>query len=380
MRVQVDDYLKKRGKTLDELLSCPSALVKEEEGVQASTDRPLYQSATTGRIRKRPDRLQLSHAVTGPDIKCPTCETVVHSIRALTYHKKRVCKPRPSKRPYVVETSTVVSSKQLNVSDECPKTSNGCQLPEKRAKITEPSTLDLTHLSDGHEELYGGSSDESEQFSDSSEDEWEESEVESVEIKMEHDEDFVKLQDSGAQTDDWCPTVASSFFCVPCRCQFRVDKDLRQHVLDTHRECADSTLTTLGGRPSQGIKMVKFVSGVSCFYECPYCRTLRADVAQLLRHMRQQHPSHLTSAPITCKKAPIKMMKSVRLSDVQGEKYHCGYCRKQMDSFRQLKLHLDSLHMIRECVRCITFFQVYIIFFSMRMRKTQFYQLNICKQ
>lgn len=376
---QVDEYLRQCGKKLDDLL--PRPLVVKVESVQLDEETvpdegsvpeeepvPLpdrtYQSTTTGRVRKRPERLQVSHKVTGPELHCPMCETFVYSKRALTYHIK-VCKNRLEngyKCPEVSQPTLNESMESINTSessliasDGCPRTLEECPVSTKRPKITEsPQNI----VMDAPDIIAEVSSELSDQFSEMSDEcsEWDE--VDAVEIKMEYDEDFVKVQEVAMQTDEWCPEAPSTFFCVPCRCQFRTGTDLRQHALDAHRECADSTLCTLGGRPSKGIKMVKFVSGVACYYECPYCRTLRVDVAQLLRHMRQQHPSRLSSASITCRKAPVKMMKSVQLSKIKEERYFCGFCRKHMDNFRLLKLHLESLHLVKECQRCLHFFQV----------------------
>jgi hypothetical protein len=352
--------LRLSGKTLEDLLPRPPIVlsavcfkvenISDEEAVQVPSPDKVYLSATTGRIRKCPERLQVSHSPPGPKMHCPMCQSVVTSTRSLSLHKK-LCKKQSIKS---LDTLPAASKSPLNASEKILTTAEECPVSIKRSKPSKSSS-NRTDVLDDTAEV---SDEMSEQFSDTTEEcsEWDE--VDTVEIKIEYDEDVVKLQDTAAQTDTWCPETASTFYCVPCRCQFRTSNDLRQHALDVHRESADSTLSTLGGRPSQGIKMVKYMSGVSCFYECPYCRTLRVDVAQLLRHIRQQHPSQLFSVAITCKKAPVKMMKSVRLDQVMKQRYFCGYCRTQLESLGLLKKHLEKSHLVRECVKCISFFQV----------------------
>jgi hypothetical protein len=405
---QVDEYLRQCGKKLDDLLPRPSFLKEEsvppdekfvpaeenfldeesasEEEILPSPDR-TYQSTTTGRVRKRPERLQVSHKPTGPKVHCPGCQAVFRSTRAFTYHKK-VCKNKQEKS--LVASQPHVSPKASNerpktsigcprtieecpkptfgcprTLNECPKPSDGCPrtlvdcpVSIKRPKPSEPPLDNATDAPDTYAEMSDVSSEMSDQFSDMTDEcsEWDE--VDGVEIKMEYDEDTVLSQEVAMQTDAWCPDAPSAFVCVPCRCHFRTSANLRQHALDAHRESADSTLCTLGQSPSKGIKMIKFVSGVACYYECPCCRTLRVDVAQLLHHMRQQHPSTLSTKSITCRKAPVKIMKSVQLSEIQGERYLCGFCRQHMDTLRLLKIHLEKMHLVKECQRCLNFFQV----------------------
>ncbi|XP_065345308.1 uncharacterized protein LOC135942898 [Cloeon dipterum] len=153
--------------------------------------------------------------------------------------------------------------------------------------------------------------------------------------------------------DNRTPTA---FYCVPCAVKFGNSEQLKSHVLNFHRECLETTAAVPAVK--QGIIMVKYVTGVCCYYECPNCFGLFENLKIVSEHLVTVHITEVRKLRrVTCNRVPVKTVKMGPKVPTTGL-FHCGYCQRNYTLFEHLRLHMKIDHDILDCQKCLCFYRM----------------------
>ncbi|CAB3371025.1 Hypothetical predicted protein [Cloeon dipterum] len=153
--------------------------------------------------------------------------------------------------------------------------------------------------------------------------------------------------------DNRTPTA---FYCVPCTVKFCNTEQLKSHVLNIHRECLETTAAVPAVK--QGTIMVKYVTGVCCYYECPNCFDLFENLKIVSEHLVTVHITEVRKLlRVTCNRVPVKTVKMGPKVPTTGL-FHCGYCQRNYTLFEHLRLHMKRDHDILDCQKCLCFYRM----------------------